>query len=696
VFQVNLIVTSLLKGYFLIIISLASILGSTVSVPYISDFIGAPSSDLPRVTPIASAQSLPHRVDHHVEIKERTGDTARVEEWINDADRNCEMSCTFVQFTPGRQGKTGIAYVGDNPMDLSGAKRVHFFLMGDKGGEMVKVYVVGKNPSSPQSANNSSRADSDFNEKFARSTGVITLTNDWQRYEISLEGVDLTGITAPFAIELFRRNNTSAMQGVYFKFIEYENQAVDPRFAIAANSADNATALAADNATALAADNATALAADNATDPNNNGIRGNNNNGTRDQSDENLGGNNTGGSRGRNNASTAAGPTEVGDNNVVSESPINDTTGGGTQDEQIGNTTSNVPLEGQDNENLAPTAMPAVSSLVAQAGDIVILDGSMSSDPDGDIITYQWSQSDGPSSDIQGADTVAPTITIPDIDSDGQIIIDLVVNDGQAQSNIASVVIDVQYVEEIEETIQQALLPNNARQTVGWSDASCDGNGASIIVECLTDSSDSTFVSSDRPSEATDTLFSFQDPSSVGVNASNQIVYVTAQVTAKKTGASGFTSFIVDDPSINEHYSTPGISITSNSFEEYSFTWKSDPITGQPWALDSLNSLVAGYRYLAGQGSIEISEFSLMVTTVTSQEESDEVEEPSSLPVGPPTNEEDGTVEEEEPSEEEPSEEEPSEEEPSEEEPSEEEPSEENVQADANMEADETDDESED
>jgi hypothetical protein len=624
-----------IKSYFYTILALASIVGSVIAAPYISNLAGVADSDPPRLTQIASAQSLPHQVDMHVKIKERSGDQVRVEEWMNEAERNCEMSCTYVQFTPGRNGKAGLAYVGDSPMDLSGAKRVHFFLMGDKGGEMVKVYVAGKNPSSAQ------KPDSLFKEKFAKS-GAITLTNDWERYEISLSGVDLRGITAPFAIELLKGKN-SAPQAVYFKYIVYENQAVDPRFEFVANGTDNATALTADNATALTADNATALTADNATAPNNNGVRGNNNNNTRGQSDENLGGNNTS-ARGRSSDPTIADSTGVDNNNVGDESPTNDTTGG-TSDEQIGNTTSSVPLEGQDNENLAPIAMPTVSSLVAQPGDTVILDASMSSDPDGDIITYRWSQSGGPNADIQGADTATPTVTIPDIDIDDEITIDLVVNDGQAQSNVASVVIDVQHVEEIEDTVQQELQPDNGRQVRGWNDASCDGNGAGVIVECLTDSSDSTFVSSARPSETADMLFSFQDPLSAGINASDQIAYVTAQITAKKTGASGFTSFIVDDPTTNEHYSTPGISITSNSFEEYSYTWKSDPITGEPWTVDSLNSLVAGLRYLAGQSSIEISEFRIIVTSIIDQEQQED--EPSSLPLEPAIDEEEEPTEEE-------------------------------------------------
>jgi hypothetical protein len=119
----------------------------------------------------------------------------------------------------------------------------------------------------------------------------------------------------------------------------------------------------------------------------------------------------------------------------------------------------------------------------------------------------------------------------------------------------------------------------------------------------------------------TDLFFSFHDPSTAGINSSNQIAYVTAEVTAKKTGASGFASIIVGDPNKNEHYSTPSISIASDSFEEYSFTWKYNPVTGEPWTIDSLNSLLAGYRYLAGQGLIQISESKLIVASLVSQEE---------------------------------------------------------------------------
>ena len=190
-------------------------------------------------------------------------------------------------------------------------------------------------------------------------------------------------------------------------------------------------------------------------------------------------------------------------------------------------------------------------------------------------------------------------------------------SDGQTESNKVSAVIDVQYVEEIEDAIEQDLPPDDDVGGEGWSLAACGSNSA--IIDCLTDSSDSTFVSSDRPDGTTDLLFSFQDPSTAGINGSNQIAYVTAEVTAEKTGASGFASITVGDLNKNEHYSTPSISIASDSFEECSFTWKYNPVTGEPWTIDSLNSLLAGYRYLAGQGSIRISESKLIVASLVSK-----------------------------------------------------------------------------
>jgi hypothetical protein len=331
--------------------------------------------------------------------------------------------------------------------------------------------------------------------------------------------------------------------------------------------------------------------------------------------------------------------TDEGTGNETTGASANNTAAD-TSEEQISNGTDIAPVEGQDDRNLAPIAMLAADSLIAHPGDRVTLDGSLSNDPDRDQITYQWSQSDGPEVDIIDGDTAIPTVNIPStLDRNDQITIDLVVSDGQAESNKASVVIDVQYVGEIEGATEQNLGPDDdIGGRKGWADATC--GRSNNIINCLTDNSDDTFVSSRSPGKTTDLLFSFQNingpvNASGSSSSSNDIAYVTAQVTAKKTGASGFISFLIDDPNNREHYSTPSISIISDSFEEYSLTWEYNPETGRPWTVDSLNSLIAGYRYLAGQGSIEISEFKLIVTTPSSQEE--EEQEPSSPSPPPPS-----------------------------------------------------------
>jgi hypothetical protein len=228
-----MILTKALKSHFYVIVALVSILGSVIAAPYISNLASVTSLNSTALIPAASAVSLPYALDHavdlHVTIKEKVGNLIRLDEWNNDADRNCEMSCTYVRFQPSSTGQAGLAYVTDSTVDLSGAKRVHFFFMGEKGGETVRVLIAGKNPPADQ------KPDSPFKEKFGKSSGLITLPNDWKRYEVSLNGTDLKGITAPFAIQLLK-GKTSGPQGVNFKFIVFENQAADPRFALAAKT----------------------------------------------------------------------------------------------------------------------------------------------------------------------------------------------------------------------------------------------------------------------------------------------------------------------------------------------------------------------------------------------------------------------------------------------------------------------------
>ncbi|MDQ3975237.1 MAG: PKD domain-containing protein, partial [Thermoproteota archaeon] len=182
----------------------------------------------------AGAQSLPFEVRDRFNEKKVAGDAnnIKVNEDFVDPEKHCEF-CTFVEYTPGPRGVAGFAYENDAGVDLTGAKKVRFWVMGEEGNERIKFKIAGKSPDNTQDRPPNRSTNSIFeSESFALTTEEVTLASDWRRYEVDLSGVSLDDITHPFGFEL-SKGNGAQKQVIYIKGLVYDDEPVEEQYALA-------------------------------------------------------------------------------------------------------------------------------------------------------------------------------------------------------------------------------------------------------------------------------------------------------------------------------------------------------------------------------------------------------------------------------------------------------------------------------
>ncbi len=95
---------------------------------------------------------------------------------------------------------------------------------------------------------------------------------------------------------------------------------------------------------------------------------------------------------------------------------------------------------------MAPVA-DAGTDVTANEGDTVLLDGSMSDDPDGSIAAYRWAQSSGTAVALSSPDSATTSFVAPQVTSDTILSFDLTVTDDSglaSTDNVSVTILDLQ------------------------------------------------------------------------------------------------------------------------------------------------------------------------------------------------------------------------------------------------------------
>ncbi|WP_375773277.1 myxosortase-dependent M36 family metallopeptidase [Archangium gephyra] len=119
------------------------------------------------------------------------------------------------------------------------------------------------------------------------------------------------------------------------------------------------------------------------------------------------------------------------------------------------------------NVNRAPTALARKIAGGSVAGDSITLDGTGSTDPDGNALTYQWTQVSGPSVTLTPADGSITSFVSPKSKDGATLVFELTVSDGKASAK------------------QQVTVDVPKEQQGGMGCSSTGGSGQSSMVSML-------------------------------------------------------------------------------------------------------------------------------------------------------------------------------------------------------------------
>ena len=122
--------------------------------------------------------------------------------------------------------------------------------------------------------------------------------------------------------------------------------------------------------------------------------------------------------------------------------------------------------------NAAPNAVAGANQTVG-IGALVTLNGTSSNDPDGDTLTYSWTQTMGPAVTLNGANTSSASFTAPAVTSDTLFRFNLAVTDPSGLNDSADVAVTV-----------TANAPGSGRRR-RWSDFAVASGAAAIRTDAF-------------------------------------------------------------------------------------------------------------------------------------------------------------------------------------------------------------------
>ena len=103
-------------------------------------------------------------------------------------------------------------------------------------------------------------------------------------------------------------------------------------------------------------------------------------------------------------------------------------------DGKVSSSADQVQVTVNDTVNETPVANAGPDQAVGEQV-LVQLSGAGSSDPNGEALTYAWSQVSGPAVTLSGTTAVAPTFTSPQVTQPAQVRLRLVVRDARGAAS---------------------------------------------------------------------------------------------------------------------------------------------------------------------------------------------------------------------------------------------------------------------